>query len=192
MTAIPPPSDAVCNHDDRFKGVFFSRNGCIACECEIQAERASKSEQRAEAAERIANSTGKLLSATLEKLTAAERMNAEYGKLTIIPHLDGSEGSASPDDLRRAFDELQSEWDGAEKRAAAAERERDELRRRCNELVLDTNTVDLLYRQLFPGKEVPSKRIARTEISERIAELEAENARLKESNDLLEKQRFFP
>ena len=179
MTTIPPPSDdpvcAKCGDE------YFLRCGheptkyCDTC-AQMLVEQA---EQRAEAAERIANDTGKLLTATLEKLTAAERMNAEYGKLTIIPHLDGSEGSASPDDLRRAFDELQSEWDGAEKRAAAAERERDELRRRCNELVLDTNTVDLLYRQLFPGKEVPSKRIARTEISERIAELEAENTRLK-------------
>jgi len=35
-----------CNHDPRFSGVFGTNNGCLACELESEADRATAAEAR--------------------------------------------------------------------------------------------------------------------------------------------------
>lgn len=55
------------------------------------------------------------------------RLADAYAAVMVVPHPDGSQTGGSPADVRRMLDELQAEWDGAERRLAECRVERDKL-----------------------------------------------------------------
>ena len=70
---------ATCDHDQRFKDTFFATNGCVACECERQAARATAAEQQLS---EIANFLGKdARHVEVGPMTIAELVKQEFRRI---------------------------------------------------------------------------------------------------------------
>ncbi len=89
------------------------------------------------------------LASLRSRLAAAEVENRKYADLMVVAHPDGSQTGGTPDSLRGLIDELQSEWDTAETRLAAARQRADsaeaalaELRRGSGD---DGDEIDSLW-----------------------------------------------
>lgn len=91
----------------------------------------------------------------LDALADARRERDEFAALMVVPHPDGSQTGATPKDLRAMIDELQGEWDNAEKRLAEAKTERDMTRESWSDWM--TQAVDMLYER--STKRDPANRL---------------------------------